>query len=39
MIPGAKIQLISANTEGSAVQGAQLVLFCVKSSESGAAAI
>src|SRR5271169_3903696 len=32
---------VSASTEGSAVQGAQLVLFCVKStdSESGAAAI
>src|SRR6202163_2238766 len=32
---------ISASTEGSAVQGAQLVLFCVKSTdtESGAAAI
>src|ERR1700741_918925 len=32
---------VSASTEGSAVQGAQLVLFCVKSidTESGAAAI
>src|SRR5580704_5197139 len=32
---------VSANTEGSAVQGAQLVLFCVKSTdtESGAAVI
>src|SRR6266403_155619 len=32
---------VSASTEGSAVQGAQLVLFCVKSAdtESGAAAI
>jgi 2-dehydropantoate 2-reductase len=32
---------VSASTEGSAVQGAQLVLFCVKSNdtESGAAAI
>ena len=30
---------VSASTEGSVVQGAQLVLFCVKSTESGAAAI